>query len=162
MNEFPVGVYLPSVRSQYWNVSCAWFKIHALAKQITEFASDASQRHVTREELHSLMQSAECLNFSIHSVSAQFHIEPLEDVLDSVPKITFDFLAPVAEALYQESHPHECFSCHTTHSSQWRRGPRGPNSLCNACGLRYWRKRKKISKEKATGKLSDIYTLLNP
>ncbi len=30
-----------------------------------------------------------------------------------------------------------CSSCKTTTSPEWRRGPDGSKSLCNACGLRY-------------------------
>ncbi|ORZ06661.1 hypothetical protein BCR42DRAFT_456335 [Absidia repens] len=32
-----------------------------------------------------------------------------------------------------------CESCHTSHSPEWRRGPSGHRTLCNACGLRYSR-----------------------
>ncbi|SAM09093.1 hypothetical protein [Absidia glauca] len=38
--------------------------------------------------------------------------------------------------------PHEkklCESCHTSQSPEWRRGPSGHRTLCNACGLRYSR-----------------------
>lgn len=30
-----------------------------------------------------------------------------------------------------------CDYCGTTSSPSWRRGPKGPHSLCNACGIRY-------------------------
>ncbi|RKO96988.1 hypothetical protein CAUPRSCDRAFT_7195, partial [Caulochytrium protostelioides] len=30
-----------------------------------------------------------------------------------------------------------CQSCGTTQSSEWRKGPHGPKTLCNACGLIY-------------------------
>ncbi|THU62075.1 hypothetical protein C4D60_Mb01t01340 [Musa balbisiana] len=30
-----------------------------------------------------------------------------------------------------------CANCHTTSTPLWRNGPRGPKSLCNACGIRY-------------------------
>ncbi|KAI8830240.1 GATA zinc finger-domain-containing protein [Chytridium lagenaria] len=33
----------------------------------------------------------------------------------------------------------KCEHCHTTESPEWRRGPTGPKTLCNACGLRYAR-----------------------
>nr|CAG8460505.1 6142_t:CDS:10 [Entrophospora candida] len=33
----------------------------------------------------------------------------------------------------------ECESCHTNTSPEWRRGPTGHKTLCNACGLRYSR-----------------------
>jgi len=32
-----------------------------------------------------------------------------------------------------------CESCGTTDSPEWRRGPSGHRSLCNKCGLRYYR-----------------------
>jgi hypothetical protein len=34
-----------------------------------------------------------------------------------------------------------CESCQTSHSPEWRRGPSGHRTLCNACGLRYSRSR---------------------
>ena len=30
-----------------------------------------------------------------------------------------------------------CRNCGTHHTPQWRCGPEGPRSLCNACGVRY-------------------------
>ncbi|GBB98806.1 hypothetical protein RclHR1_03330003 [Rhizophagus clarus] len=33
----------------------------------------------------------------------------------------------------------KCESCHTSSSPEWRRGPTGHKTLCNACGLRYSR-----------------------
>ncbi|XP_017255447.1 GATA transcription factor 11-like isoform X1 [Daucus carota subsp. sativus] len=30
-----------------------------------------------------------------------------------------------------------CSHCQVTHTPQWRAGPEGPNTLCNACGVRY-------------------------
>ncbi|KAI8973230.1 putative blue-light photoreceptor PCMADA3 [Mycotypha africana] len=30
-----------------------------------------------------------------------------------------------------------CANCQTTESPEWRKGPRGPKELCNACGIRY-------------------------
>ncbi|KAG6536650.1 GATA transcription factor 19-like [Zingiber officinale] len=30
-----------------------------------------------------------------------------------------------------------CANCNTTSTPLWRNGPRGPKSLCNACGIRY-------------------------
>ncbi|XP_019197211.1 PREDICTED: GATA transcription factor 9-like [Ipomoea nil] len=31
----------------------------------------------------------------------------------------------------------ECSHCEATETPQWRKGPMGPNTLCNACGVRY-------------------------
>ncbi|KAH7064912.1 hypothetical protein B0J12DRAFT_17499 [Macrophomina phaseolina] len=36
-----------------------------------------------------------------------------------------------------------CAWCSTTNSPEWRKGPGGPKSLCNACGLRYAKARRK-------------------
>ncbi|CAD6207483.1 unnamed protein product [Miscanthus lutarioriparius] len=35
-----------------------------------------------------------------------------------------------------------CTECHTTKTPLWRGGPCGPMSLCNACGIRYRKKRR--------------------
>ncbi|KAJ3048106.1 blue light receptor [Rhizophlyctis rosea] len=36
-----------------------------------------------------------------------------------------------------------CRQCGTTRSPEWRKGPEGPKTLCNACGLAYAKKNKK-------------------
>ncbi|KAI8882660.1 hypothetical protein K501DRAFT_295148 [Backusella circina FSU 941] len=36
-----------------------------------------------------------------------------------------------------------CTDCGTTSSPEWRKGPHGPKTLCNACGLRWAKKSKK-------------------
>lgn len=38
-----------------------------------------------------------------------------------------------------------CTDCGTLDSPEWRRGPSGPKTLCNACGLRWAKKEKKKS-----------------
>lgn len=35
-----------------------------------------------------------------------------------------------------------CADCRTTKTPLWRGGPAGPKSLCNACGIRYRKKRR--------------------
>jgi hypothetical protein len=30
-----------------------------------------------------------------------------------------------------------CLNCGTQQTPQWRRGPDGPRTLCNACGVRF-------------------------
>ncbi|KAE8679276.1 GATA transcription factor 23 [Hibiscus syriacus] len=35
-----------------------------------------------------------------------------------------------------------CTDCKTTKTPLWRGGPAGPKSLCNACGIRYRKKRR--------------------
>ncbi len=42
-----------------------------------------------------------------------------------------------------------CADCGTLDSPEWRKGPRGPKTLCNACGLRWAKKEKKERKNSA-------------
>ncbi|KAI3985948.1 hypothetical protein MKX01_039030 [Papaver californicum] len=37
-----------------------------------------------------------------------------------------------------------CVDCQTSKTPLWRGGPAGPKSLCNACGIRYRKKRRAI------------------
>ncbi|XBI95899.1 hypothetical protein VPH35_032269 [Triticum aestivum] len=41
----------------------------------------------------------------------------------------------------------ECGHCHTTDTPQWRNGPDGPGTLCNACGIRFRMGRDKLVPE---------------
>ncbi|XP_076916022.1 GATA transcription factor 18-like [Bidens hawaiensis] len=41
--------------------------------------------------------------------------------------------ATTADSLFSR----RCSNCDTTSTPLWRNGPRGPKSLCNACGIRY-------------------------
>jgi len=42
-----------------------------------------------------------------------------------------------------EDDEYVCTDCGTTESPEWRKGPMGPKTLCNACGLRWAKKNKK-------------------
>ncbi|KAL1648121.1 hypothetical protein SLS58_002448 [Diplodia intermedia] len=48
-----------------------------------------------------------------------------------------------------------CSWCGTTSSPEWRKGPSGPKSLCNACGLRYAKFRRKSGGSGSGGGGSD-------
>ena len=37
-----------------------------------------------------------------------------------------------------------CHSCNTTETPEWRRGPDGARTLCNACGLRWAKQVRKV------------------
>ncbi|TPX48299.1 hypothetical protein SeLEV6574_g02126 [Synchytrium endobioticum] len=46
---------------------------------------------------------------------------------------------------YRKGHDDlNCRQCGATSSPEWRKGPKGPKTLCNACGLAYSKKRKVI------------------
>lgn len=47
----------------------------------------------------------------------------------------------------QDIGPRLCVDCGLTSSPEWRRGPSGPKSLCNACGLRLSKLKRKAAEE---------------
>jgi len=49
-----------------------------------------------------------------------------------------------------------CSHCEKTETPQWRRGPLGPRTLCNSCGLRYSQKKKLKRDEK--GQIDDFFS----
>ncbi|XP_023552240.1 GATA transcription factor 8 [Cucurbita pepo subsp. pepo] len=54
-------------------------------------------------------------------------------------KLSFS-LAPLDAATGNQSSPssvRKCMHCEITKTPQWRAGPMGPKTLCNACGVRY-------------------------
>ncbi|KAL3813201.1 hypothetical protein ACJIZ3_014469 [Penstemon smallii] len=44
-----------------------------------------------------------------------------------------------------------CANCDTTSTPLWRNGPRGPKSLCNACGIRYKKEERRATAAASTG-----------
>ncbi|CAL5363474.1 unnamed protein product [Camellia sinensis] len=46
-------------------------------------------------------------------------------------------LGPVEMNQNPPSHVRKCMHCEITKTPQWRAGPMGPKTLCNACGVRY-------------------------
>ncbi|KAM0015707.1 putative transcription factor C2C2-GATA family [Helianthus debilis subsp. tardiflorus] len=50
---------------------------------------------------------------------------------------------PQVEDVTESSNEKKCCTdCHTTRTPLWRGGPAGPKSLCNACGIKYNKKRR--------------------
>ncbi|KAI0636646.1 hypothetical protein C8Q77DRAFT_1154565 [Trametes polyzona] len=46
---------------------------------------------------------------------------------------------------------HVCVTCGRTDSPEWRKGPMGPKTLCNACGLRWAKKARKTGDNEGEG-----------
>lgn len=55
-----------------------------------------------------------------------------------------------------------CRSCGTTETPEWRKGPDGQKSLCNACGLHFANNMKREKEIPFTQTRSSISSLLNP
>ncbi|XP_054822225.1 GATA transcription factor 21 [Prosopis cineraria] len=49
-----------------------------------------------------------------------------------------------------------CADCHTTKTPLWRSGPRGPKSLCNACGIRQRKARRAMAAAAAANGSPDL------
>ncbi|ORZ17910.1 hypothetical protein BCR42DRAFT_412756 [Absidia repens] len=47
--------------------------------------------------------------------------------------------------VYVTMEEHHCLDCGSTNSPEWRKGPLGRKTLCNACGLRWAKKNKKVN-----------------
>ncbi|KAJ7958353.1 GATA transcription factor [Quillaja saponaria] len=45
-----------------------------------------------------------------------------------------------------------CSDCNTTTTPLWRSGPRGPKSLCNACGIRQRKARRAMAEAACSGR----------
>lgn len=50
-----------------------------------------------------------------------------------------------------DSNPKICTDCGTRDAPEWRKGPMGPKTLCNACGLRWSKNKKKLENDVSTG-----------
>lgn len=52
--------------------------------------------------------------------------------------------------------PGRCHSCNRAETPEWRRGPDGARTLCNACGLHYAKLTRKMGANKASGLGSNL------
>ncbi|KAM0948491.1 putative transcription factor C2C2-GATA family [Dioscorea sansibarensis] len=53
----------------------------------------------------------------------------------------------------KSTHTKSCAICTTTKTPLWRGGPSGPKTLCNACGIKY---RKKKEKNNGSGRIMKV------
>jgi hypothetical protein len=56
----------------------------------------------------------------------------------------------------------QCEKCSRTNTRQWRKGPNGPSTLCNACGLHYLGKLKKEAQKKSLESRKISFLLNSP
>ncbi|KAH9981536.1 hypothetical protein BGW80DRAFT_1162376 [Lactifluus volemus] len=74
----------------------------------------------------------------------------LEDDGDSEPRRKKAILKSLGGEQYI------CNTCGRTDSPEWRKGPRGPKTLCNACGLRWAKKVRKFEEAAEAGDISQL------
>ncbi|KAM7278031.1 hypothetical protein ACFE04_005165 [Oxalis oulophora] len=51
--------------------------------------------------------------------------------------VSYNFSPAEFESSFSQQVTRKCTHCETTKTPQWREGPMGPKTLCNACGVRY-------------------------
>ncbi|KAG4946499.1 hypothetical protein JHK82_042571 [Glycine max] len=90
-------------------------------------------------------------------VSDQTGSDDTEGMISNSQKIKYEEknspLSPLGtdDSNYNSSSNHSnitvrvCSDCHTTKTPLWRSGPKGPKSLCNACGIRQRKVRRAIA-----------------
>ncbi|KAJ3048534.1 hypothetical protein HK097_010450 [Rhizophlyctis rosea] len=66
----------------------------------------------------------------------------------STPKPPSNNLQAQRTITHSTSRPGTCLTCGARKTGQWRRGPQGPRTLCNACGLEFAKRVKKLQKVK--------------
>lgn len=72
------------------------------------------------------------------------HDEDVEDVADDVDDDLLSGCGGGSSGRKQQQHKgpgKQCVECGATQTPQWREGPAGPKTLCNACGVRFNRLR---------------------
>ncbi|KAF2297641.1 hypothetical protein GH714_001842 [Hevea brasiliensis] len=62
--------------------------------------------------------------------------EEQEQVID-VSNNSKESMAILENSSWQQQQPRRCTHCLAQRTPQWRAGPLGPKTLCNACGVRY-------------------------
>nr|XP_043618569.1 GATA transcription factor 19 [Erigeron canadensis] len=63
----------------------------------------------------------------------------------------WDILHPSQKSNLGTDSLRRCANCDTTSTPLWRNGPRGPKSLCNACGIRFKKEERRANAATAGG-----------
>eukprot|EP01113_Clastostelium_recurvatum_P043979 TRINITY_DN7367_c0_g1_i1.p1 TRINITY_DN7367_c0_g1~~TRINITY_DN7367_c0_g1_i1.p1 ORF type:complete len:405 (-),score=101.33 TRINITY_DN7367_c0_g1_i1:120-1334(-) len=137
-------------------------EVREIGTNVTRMAKQfLSAGHITADGIASLRTQSESLRAQLESMEAMLARRGDERLACAIPQMARarrfrrpkqtppNTPAPSVPATPQEdegtlpvrgkrkSESHSCTACGTTSSPEWRRGPQGSNTLCNACGLHY-------------------------
>ncbi|KAF8559728.1 hypothetical protein OG21DRAFT_1502956 [Imleria badia] len=130
----------PSVSLRSPDVPSALYSQHlARRPSYDNFGSSGSQAQGTAYESHGLH------TYSGHYTSPS-SAQPADDDLGD------DTLRRKRMRKSHNAEQYVCVTCGRTDSPEWRKGPQGPKTLCNACGLRWAKEvRSKVDDNAAAG-----------
>jgi len=96
-------------------------------------ASDTASRRVSLEELRTITELSRSGSADTRSIPTLFEGTAEPDSLSRARR----------KKSRLEPEEYVCTDCGTVESPEWRKGPFGPKTLCNACGLRWAKKSRK-------------------
>ncbi|KAI9571387.1 white collar 2 type of transcription factor [Boletus coccyginus] len=132
----------PSVSLCSPDVPSTHYSQHLARRSFDNFGSSRSQAQGSAYESHGL-----------HTYSGQYTSGSAQPADDDLGDET------LRRKRVRKSHNAEqyvCVTCGRTDSPEWRKGPQGPKTLCNACGLRWAKEvRSKVDENPAAGTTND-------
>ncbi|KAH7908962.1 hypothetical protein BJ138DRAFT_1156385 [Hygrophoropsis aurantiaca] len=119
------------------------------SNSLTGRAAPASGRPTPPEVLEELLQSANYGVQMLQSATAQptTDIHPAPAPAPAIEEKSVVLTSKRQKPEDQSTEGQTCLGCNATSTPEWRRGPLGPRTLCNACGLVY----AKLLKKRARG-----------
>nr|GLL19216.1 GATA transcription factor 19-like [Ipomoea trifida] len=109
--------------------------------------------HSEDENMYSFAASSVDCTLSLATPSTRRFNENEKRGERSLSNFCWDILQPSKQPPPSSVHksavdtivPRRCANCDTTSTPLWRNGPRGPKSLCNACGIRFKKEERRAS-----------------
>ncbi|KZT09832.1 uncharacterized protein LAESUDRAFT_711730 [Laetiporus sulphureus 93-53] len=145
----PLGLDLTKLMEQYRVV---------LDSSATLLNDNSSRTSIPLEAAEAMMQAA---RFGFQALESASKRVTQADISRSPSERTpeeADSAAPKPRPQPSEAQPNPegqtCLGCHATSTPEWRRGPMGPRTLCNACGLVYAKLIKKRNRDPARARSS--------
>lgn len=119
-------------------------KIYICLEQLTRIVSEADQQKLrTTVEQRPIEKNSQARDYD-EDVTMNHVEEPKSIGLTTEAKKRRGRAAP----------PGRCHSCNRAETPEWRRGPDGARTLCNACGLHY----AKLTRKNTTNKLAQNFS----